>query len=147
MTGIRERVRLRDGLRCIRCAMTNAEHLAKHGRQLHVHRAVAGGPYTLQNCVTLCYACHGREPKVRQQDQRRLWAEAGFVGVENRIKFPKDLAEAIYWARQLYGFRLDTQYVNHRLRPIIEADYRKFCRRSGWQPPPKKKNKKVEKCH
>lgn len=59
---IKNAIRERDGNRCTKCRMTNAEHQAKHGgKSLHVHRKKANGPYTLSNGVTLCYACHGLE--------------------------------------------------------------------------------------
>lgn len=59
-------VRQRDGFKCTRCEMTNADHIVKHKSQLHVHRLIPGckgGEYTLENCVSLCKRCHDREPK------------------------------------------------------------------------------------
>jgi hypothetical protein len=56
-------VRQRDGHRCTLCGMTNDEHLALHGKQLHVHRQVPNSPYTLDGSYTVCQACHGSLPK------------------------------------------------------------------------------------
>ncbi|HVL11504.1 MAG TPA: hypothetical protein VM529_03010 [Gemmata sp.] len=43
--------------------MTAAQHKAKSGRTLEVHRVVPGSLYTLEGCVTLCKACHGPQPR------------------------------------------------------------------------------------
>lgn len=66
---IKEAVRERDGYKCTRCGMTNEEHQERYkescgwkaGRSLHVHRKVPVLGYSLSNCVTLCYPCHGME--------------------------------------------------------------------------------------
>lgn len=63
---VKEAVRERDGMRCTKCGMTNASHLAHYGRALEVHRLVPGSLYTLEGCVTLCRSCHGPEPKRRR---------------------------------------------------------------------------------
>lgn len=60
---LKRRVRERDGMRCTECGLTNAEHLERHGKSLHVHRTQPGSPYTVEGCVTLCFACHGPKPK------------------------------------------------------------------------------------
>jgi 5-methylcytosine-specific restriction endonuclease McrA len=76
---IRDLVRERDGNLCVRCKMSNEEHLVKTGKRLHIHRKIPGrfgGKYELENCITLCYICHpiveadiyhppksGRDPK------------------------------------------------------------------------------------
>jgi hypothetical protein len=56
-------IRLRDGMRCVVCDLTNEEHLAKFGRQLDVHRTSPGSVYTLDGCVTVCRPCHGGLPR------------------------------------------------------------------------------------
>lgn len=56
-------VRERDGMKCTRCGTTNAAHLENHGKSLHVHRLEPGGFYAFDRCVTLCYGCHGPEPR------------------------------------------------------------------------------------
>jgi hypothetical protein len=61
---IKAAVRLRDGMRCTQCGITNAQHLAAHGRSLHVHRLTPGSHYTVEGCVTLCFACHGPHPRL-----------------------------------------------------------------------------------
>jgi 5-methylcytosine-specific restriction endonuclease McrA len=65
---VKEKVRQRDGYRCTRCGMTNEEHQRLYrnqhgGKSLEVHRLVPGSKYTLEGCVTLCYACHQAFPK------------------------------------------------------------------------------------
>lgn len=60
---IKAAVRARDGHVCTRCGMTAAEHRARTGRTLEVHRRLPGSPYTVDGCVTLCRGCHGKEQK------------------------------------------------------------------------------------
>ncbi len=63
--GIKALIRKRDGYACTKCGMTNADHIERHNKQLHVHRTKPGSEYTLKKgaCVTLCFGCHGSEPK------------------------------------------------------------------------------------
>lgn len=56
-------IRQRDAYCCTQCGMSNADHVAKYGRSLEVHRLAPGTPYTLDGCVTLCRPCHGTRPK------------------------------------------------------------------------------------
>lgn len=59
---VKAMVRKRDGYRCTVCGMTNDEHRRQHaGKALHVHRRAQGEPYTVDGCVTVCYACHGKQ--------------------------------------------------------------------------------------
>lgn len=62
---IKAAVRARDGMRCTKCGTENVEHIRKHRKQLHVHRTVPGSEYSEATgvCVTLCFKCHGPEPK------------------------------------------------------------------------------------
>jgi hypothetical protein len=60
---IKEAVRQRDGHSCTLCGMSNDEHVALHGKQLHVHRRVPNSPYTLDGSFTVCQTCHGSLPK------------------------------------------------------------------------------------
>jgi hypothetical protein len=55
---IKAAVRERDDYRCSKCHMTNDQHIRDTGRQLQVHRLTPGSAYTVEGCVTLCYACH-----------------------------------------------------------------------------------------
>jgi hypothetical protein len=59
---IKAAVRARDG-RCTGCGLSNQEHVALCGRQLHVHRVQPGSPYSLEGCVCLCKNCHAKAPK------------------------------------------------------------------------------------
>jgi hypothetical protein len=60
---VKESVRARDGYRCTKCGLTQAEHVAMTGRRLDVHRVTPGSVYTPEGCVTLCRDCHRTEPK------------------------------------------------------------------------------------
>lgn len=60
---VKAAVRDRDGLRCVRCGVTDEEHRERFGRGLEVHRKTPGGVYTVDGCETLCRMCHGPEPK------------------------------------------------------------------------------------
>lgn len=58
---IKRQVRQRDGMKCVECGMTERVHREKYsGRNLHVHRIVADGAYSLENCETLCQGCHAK---------------------------------------------------------------------------------------
>ena len=65
--GIRIEALERDGYKCVKCGMTNEEHLEKWGRSITVHHKDNKGRYSkeknnkLDNLVTLCLRCHGRE--------------------------------------------------------------------------------------
>lgn len=61
----RDVVRDRDGHECTRCGMTNDDHMAKNGQQLHVHHEVKARTSTNpavynapRNLRTLCASCH-----------------------------------------------------------------------------------------
>jgi hypothetical protein len=60
---VKAMVRERDGHCCTKCGMTEAEHGARYGRRLEVHRTTPGSLYTMEGCVTLCQACHYGEPE------------------------------------------------------------------------------------
>lgn len=55
-------VRARDGFRCVKCGMSESDHLDIYGQIHDVHRKTPGSPYTVADCVTLCRSCHGPEP-------------------------------------------------------------------------------------
>lgn len=70
---IKDAVRLRDGMRCTVCGVTNDEHKATTGKQLEVHRVQQGSAYSAAPgaCVTLCRKCHDGEPrKIRTREER-----------------------------------------------------------------------------
>jgi hypothetical protein len=60
---VKRAVRERDGMKCVRCGMTNDQHRRKSRRQLEVHRITPGSRYTVAGCMTLCLECHRGEPK------------------------------------------------------------------------------------
>jgi|ERR1035437_3141358 predicted HNH restriction endonuclease len=65
--GLRHIALERDGWICQLCGMTNEEHINKWKRQITVHHIDGNGRYTfyknnlLENMVTLCLSCHGKE--------------------------------------------------------------------------------------
>jgi DNA-binding XRE family transcriptional regulator len=56
----KERVRARDGERCVVCSLDAGTHKKRYGKTLEVHRIVPGSEYSMQPgvCVTLCVVCH-----------------------------------------------------------------------------------------
>lgn len=54
---VKKAVRARDGA-CTECGMTNDQHIAEFGHQLHVHRKIRGRRYRAEECVALCRPCH-----------------------------------------------------------------------------------------
>jgi hypothetical protein len=71
---IKDAVRRRDGYRCTKCGISNADHLTRYSKTLHVHRLDPGSVYTVEGCETLCYQCHAGEPK-KVRVETRLAAE------------------------------------------------------------------------
>ena len=60
---VKEAVRARDGYRCAQCGLSQADHVARVGRRLEVHRITPGSLYSLEGCVTLCRDCHASRPR------------------------------------------------------------------------------------
>lgn len=60
---IKAAVRERDGFCCVECGMTAADHLARYGKTLQVHRLSPGKPYSIDGCVALCIPCHAPKPR------------------------------------------------------------------------------------
>lgn len=72
VVAIKDKIRERDGYKCVQCGMTNEEHQKQFDTILHVHRMVPGTTYGSNwFCVTLCQTCHGKKPK-RTEDG--FWA-------------------------------------------------------------------------
>lgn len=58
--GVREQVLVRDGRKCVKCGMTDAEHKEKWGRPITVdHKDKNRKHNNLENLQTLCLRCHG----------------------------------------------------------------------------------------
>lgn len=69
--GLREQVLERDGYKCVKCLMTDAEHKAKFGRPITIdHKDRNRQHNTMDNLQTLCLSCHGAKdllPRLRQR--------------------------------------------------------------------------------
>lgn len=105
ITRIKTEVRARDDYRCTKCGLTNAQHYAKYGKALDVHRLVPGSVYTVEGSVTLCRICHGPEPR-RGPGQidwanptvrvyRDLLKRARVIAAHRRIRVADYLAEIL----------------------------------------------------
>lgn len=58
---LKERVRMRDGGRCVFCGLTDPEHVALFGYPLHVHHTDGDKKNSSpSNLLTLCQYCHNR---------------------------------------------------------------------------------------
>jgi hypothetical protein len=55
---LKEKVRARDGNKCVCCGMTGVEHQKAYGCRLHVHRILPGAWYTMRGTETRCRKCH-----------------------------------------------------------------------------------------
>ena len=69
---IKKAVRARDGMRCVRCDMPDAEHREAVGTGLEVHRTSPGSDYSLDPgaCVTPCKSCHAAETRTGGTSKR-----------------------------------------------------------------------------
>jgi hypothetical protein len=91
---IKAAVRLRDGMRCTECGLTDRQHRRRFGRTLDVHRVTPGASYTVDGCTTLCRPCHSSKPKLPHGTRppfRRRSGEVFPIGV----KINPDLAAAL----------------------------------------------------
>lgn len=68
----------RDGFKCVKCSMTNEEHLAKYKCSLSVDHIDGNGRYSkvknhsLDNLQTLCMSCHGaKDGKIRKSNHNQ----------------------------------------------------------------------------
>ena len=120
ITKVKAAVRERDGFRCTKCGVSNEDHLATHGKSLHVHRLTPGSVYTLEGCVTLCIPCHVLEPK-RKSGTRDL--AYNFCPVRIRPRLAAASRERVVHLAQSFA-----QYVNDALRMRLESEGR-------WPPP------------
>lgn len=57
---LKEKVRNRDGRKCVDCGMDEKEQRRRRLVGLNVHRLISGSVYSLEGCVTLCSRCHAR---------------------------------------------------------------------------------------
>ncbi len=64
----REKVRDRDGRRCVSCKMPETEHLEEYGTRLHVHHIKKAREFddpeernAMENLKTLCITCHNEQ--------------------------------------------------------------------------------------
>jgi hypothetical protein len=73
----RAKVLDRDGYRCVRCRMTDAEHKAKWNRPITIdHKSKDRSDNSMDNLQTLCLRCHGNKDliprlRVRKVDQHK----------------------------------------------------------------------------
>lgn len=89
---IKAAARWRDRYRCRRCGMRNQVHLGLYGKSLHVHRLRPGSYYSVPGCVTLCYRCHGPQPK-REAGQPDL--DSARTGVPLMVYLPPEVRDAL----------------------------------------------------
>jgi 5-methylcytosine-specific restriction endonuclease McrA len=89
---VKRAVRERDGMRCVSCGMSNAEHLERYGRILDVHRLTPGSLYAVdETCQTLCRPCHGPQPRRKAGEPDLAWGDRASV---MSVRPPDDLRRA-----------------------------------------------------
>ena len=71
--GRRAAVLERDGHKCVRCGMTEAEHLARWNKPITIdHRDRNRKNNTPENLQTLCLECHGEKEQSLNRESRFL---------------------------------------------------------------------------
>lgn len=98
-TAIKNRVRDRDGSKCVDCGMTNDDHRDKYNEQLHVHRLRPGSRYYVRGCVSLCRRCHWNRHKGKLAPRRLRWYRLGKQApqrVSVQVNMTIELAYAIH---------------------------------------------------
>jgi hypothetical protein len=93
---VKAAVRKRDGC-CVKCGMTNDQHLRTFGRQLDVHRTEPGSRYEMATAVAVCRPCHGPEPK------RARGSPDEANGCRIALTIPARLAEALDLYREWHA--------------------------------------------
>ncbi len=107
--GLRQQVLERDGHKCVKCGMTDAEHKTKWNRPITVdHKDKNRKHNTLDNLQTLCLTCHGnkdliqrlREPSfVKHKVEALEMRERGFSYQEIADRFGFSVAIPWKWIR------------------------------------------------
>lgn len=75
--GLRDKVLERDNWQCVKCSMTNEQHIVIFGRSITIDHIDGNGRYSkipnnvLENLQTLCLRCHGSKDGLRQKEVRR----------------------------------------------------------------------------
>ena len=66
---LKESIRRRDNYRCVDCGITQRQMVCRllaegkghlRQRKLQVHRIIPDGPYSFENCKTVCSPCHSK---------------------------------------------------------------------------------------
>lgn len=121
---IKEQVRERDGYACTKCGLTQADHVARTGRRLDVHRTTPGSLYSLAGCVTICRKCHGSEPKRGPGDVDLAHAHRG--------------RQVCVWVSEEHSARLDAFLASQKFRVpitvVVTAAIEKLLRKEGCWP-------------
>lgn len=83
---LKEAIRRRDGYRCVDCGERQQKWANRGGqrrwKKLHVHRIQADGPYSFENCKTLCPSCHckyRRDYTGELPPRPKRWIKQGIV--------------------------------------------------------------------
>lgn len=121
---VKEAVRQRDGYRCTKCGLPQADHVAQYGRRLDVHRLAPGSLYTPEGCVTLCKRCHGPEPRLKKGEPSATRGPSLFLSLS------ADEASA------LAAF-IGSQAVPPKAAAVLRKALRDFFAERGLWPPKK----------
>lgn len=127
---VKAAVRKRDKNRCARCLMTNRLHRNRYGKSLHVHRRDNLRGYSLANCETLCYGCHGLTRRADYHDLAPIPpAEEAEADSRESFHLPPKLRDAL------------NSYISHtKPKPgksaVLRAALEEFLERAGFWPPP-----------
>ncbi len=73
--GNREAVLKRDNYSCVKCGMTDKEHMAKWGEDRHItvdHKDKDRSNNSMENLQTLCLSCHGNKDLIPRLRERKI---------------------------------------------------------------------------
>lgn len=139
---VKTAVRARDGFRCVKCGMSESDHLDIYGQIHDVHRKTPGSPYTAADCVTLCRSCHGPEPISPRGSIDRSRGFTILLDIEHSEALLRFVAaqrvKPLALPRRKHALSGQRVGVSHRPPPLTVGSRSSNPAALRWPPPPRR---------